>query len=174
MKRKTHRKLRSAKRKPKAKSRKQNRTNKLTSQRVTSAISKMREQGISLRKAAREAKVSPRTVIKNAASALSKKKSGRYAAKASDRLVRSLMIPTPEGPEPIEVRGLSAASLLGRYWASLHRFYERGDDSSLQKFRGKVITSVGGQKYPLLTDLEILNRVGSAGVVSSESLYSHS
>jgi hypothetical protein len=144
------------------------------SPRVTRAIAKMRKQGVSLRKAARELKVSPRTVLKNAASALRKGTSGRYSAKSSDRLVRVMMIPTPEGPQEISVRGLPAASLLGSYWSSLHVYYETGKDSALKQFSGKFITAVGGKKYPLLTDLEILNRLGSAGVVSFESLYARS
>src|ERR1700733_551409 len=78
------------------------RTNRQTSPGVTTAIARMRKEGISLRKAAKEAKVSPRTVIKRAASALRKGKSGRYSAKTSDRLVRVLMIPTPQGSMEIE------------------------------------------------------------------------
>src|SRR5580704_10821351 len=94
---------------------------------VTNAIAKMRTRRISLRKAAREAKVSPRTVVKRAASALRKTESGRYVAKTSDRLVRTLIIPTPQGSEEINVRGLRSASLLGRYWVAVHKYYETGD-----------------------------------------------
>lgn len=141
--------------------------------RVNRAVRKMRSGGLSLRKAARESKVAPRTVIKRAASALRKGKSGRYAAKPSDRLVRVLMIPTPEGPTEIEVRGLKAASQLGRYWAAVHRYYETGD-KSVQKFSGEFITATDGVKYPLLTDLDVLNRLGSAGVLTFESLYGRS
>jgi hypothetical protein len=138
---------------------------------VTDAIAKMRQQGISLRKAARETNVSPRTVIKRAASALRKNKSGRYTAKTSDRLVRSLMIPTPEGPQEISIRGLRAASLLGRYWVAVHKYYETGHTSDLLKFQDQSVTAVEGVKYPLLTDLDVLDRLGSAGVLSFESLY---
>jgi hypothetical protein len=138
---------------------------------VTKAVARMRERGISLRKAAREAKVSPRTVIRNAPSALRKKKSGRYGAKASDRLLRTLIIPTLQGPEEITVRGLRAASRLARYWVAVHKYYETGDVSGLQRFQDESITAVGGKKYPLLTDLDVLNRLVSAGVLSFESLY---
>jgi len=144
-----------------------------TSPGVTNTIARMRKEGISLRKAAKEAKVSPRTVIKRAASALRKGKSGRYSAKTSDRLVRPLMIPTPEGSMEIEVRGLKAASLLGRYWAAVHKYYETGD-KSVQKFSGESITATDGIKYPLLTDLEVLDHLGYAGVFSFESLYARS
>jgi hypothetical protein len=142
-----------------------------TAPKVTEVVAKMRAEGISLRKAARETKVSPRTVIRKAASALRKNESGRYTAKASDRLVRSLMIPTPQGPQEISIRGLRAASLLGRYWVAVHKYYETGDVSGLQRFRGESVTAIDRVKYPLLTDLDVLNRLGSAGVLSFESLY---
>ena len=83
------------------------------------------------------------------------------------------MIPTPEGSTEIEVRGLKAASLLGRYWAAVHKYYETGD-TSVQKFSGESITATDGVKYPLLTDLDVLNRLGYAGVFSFESLYARS
>jgi hypothetical protein len=143
------------------------------SPRVTSALSKMRA-GVSLSKAAKESKVSPRTVIKRAASALRKNESGRFKAKAGDRLVRSLMIPTPEGAQEISVRGLRVASQLGRYWVSVHKYYETGDTSGLRKFEGAVVTDIDGVKYPLLTDTDVLNRLGSAGVLTFESLYGKS
>ena len=84
------------------------------------------------------------------------------------------MIPTPQGPQEISVRGLRTASLLGRYWVAVHKYYETGDVSELQKFQGKSITAVNGARYPLLTDLDVLNRLGSAGVLSFESLYARS
>lgn len=141
-----------------------------TLDRVNRVVRRMRSDGLSLRKAAQESKVAPRTVIKRAVSALRKRKSGRYAAKNSDRLVRLLMIPTPQGPMEIEVRGLKAASLLGRYWVAVHKYYETGD-KAVQKFSGEFITATDGVTYPLLTDLDVLNRLGSAGVLSFESLY---
>jgi len=145
-----------------------------TSQRVAKAIAKMRTEGSSLRKASVQAGVAPATVIKWASRTLQKSERGRYTAKTTDRLVRELMIPTAHGTEEISVRGLPAASLLGRYWSAVHKYYESGDVSSLETFRGKYVVAVGGKKYPLLTDLEILNRLGSAGVVSFESLYARS
>jgi hypothetical protein len=138
---------------------------------VTRALSKMRA-GASLRKASRESGVAARTVLKRATSALRKNKSGRYIA-TSDRLIRVLMIPTPQGPLEINVRGLRPASLLGRYWIAVDRYYETGD-TSVKKFEDQSITAVDGTKYPLLTDLDVLNRLGYAGVFSFESLYARS
>jgi hypothetical protein len=144
-----------------------------TSRRAAQAVAQMRNRGVSLRKAAKQVKVSPRTVLKKAASALRKTKSGRFKAKTGDRLVRQLMIPTPEGPKEISVRGLRTASLLGRYWAAVDRYYETGE-TSVKEFANESITAVDGTKYPLLTDLDLLNRLGYAGVLSFESLYARS
>jgi len=143
-------------------------------QKVTKVLARMRAEGTSLRTAARDAHVSPRTVLKKAASALKKNKSKRYSVKTSDQVVRTLMIPTGGGPEEINVRGLKQASLLGSYWSGLHKYYETGKTAALRKFEGEYITAVGGKKYPLITDTEILDRLGSAGVVSFESLYARS
>lgn len=134
----------------------------------------MRSRGVSLRKAAKEIGVSPRTVIRHAESALKKDPGGRYAAKPSDRIVRPLRVPSAEGPQDITVRGLREASRLSRYWTALHRYYETGDTSDLRTFTGQFITDTTGAKFPLITDLGILDRLGSAGVVSFESIYSWS
>src|SRR5665213_2098371 len=98
--------------------RKQKRVN--TQRRIAGVFSRMRS-GSSLRQASREIGISPRTVLRQAATGLRKNKSGRYRTKTSDRLVLLLMIPTLEGPQEISVRGLRAASLLGRYWVAVHK-----------------------------------------------------
>src|SRR5258708_7007815 len=61
---------------------KQKRVN--TERRIAGVFSRMRS-GSSLRQASREIGISPRTVLRQAASALRKNKSGRYKAKTSDR-----------------------------------------------------------------------------------------
>ena len=138
-----------------------------TKQKVAKVISRMRSRRTSLRKASREIGVSPRTVIRRAASALKKNESGRYSA-------TPLLVPTPEGPRAIAVRNSNDASQLSRYWSSLHRYFETGEVSHLRKFTGQFITDVNREKHPLITDLEVLNRLGSAGAVSFESIYSWS
>jgi hypothetical protein len=69
-------------------------TFKDTWERVIEAISKMRNGKVSLTQAAREARVSTRTVTKYGKSALRKGKSGKYVVKKNDRLLRILSIPT--------------------------------------------------------------------------------
>jgi hypothetical protein len=147
---------------------------KETWDRVLSAISKMRHDKVSLTQASRDAGTSPRTVTKWGKSALRKQKSGKYAAKASDKLLRIVMIPTPEGMREIAVRESKQVSLLAEYWNALHRYLQTGDATQLKTFQGKQIKDANGVDVPLPTDLAVLNRLGSAGVLSFESLYARS
>lgn len=139
--------------------------------RVLSVISKMRSDKVSLAQASRDAGVSPRSVTKWGKAALRKQKSGKYAAKASDNLLRLVTIPTPQGIREIAVRGSKQVSLLAEYWNALHRYLVTGDARQLKTFQGKHITDASGADVPLPVDLAELNRLGSAGVLSFESLY---
>ncbi len=146
-------------------------TFKDTYDRVIEAISKMRNGKVSLTQAAREARVSPRTVTKWGKSALRKGKSGKYQVKKSDTLLRVLSIPTPDGTRSIALRGSKQASLLGEYWNAVHRYLQTGDASKLNEFRGQTLKDASDVDVPLLVDPAALNRLGSAGVLSFESLY---
>jgi hypothetical protein len=139
--------------------------------RVAHVISKMRADGLSLRQASREFGIDSRTVLRLGGSAVRKRASGRYVAKASDQLLRVLAVPTDKGTREIALRGSKQASLLGRYWDAVQRYLQTGDASSLQTFRGKYLTDANGKRTELLTDPNELNRLGNAGVLSFESLY---
>jgi hypothetical protein len=142
--------------------------------RVTEAIRKMRTAVVSLQQAAKESGVSPRTVTRLAGSTLKKGKNGRYSVKPGDQLLRVLKIPAADGSREIGVRGSRQASLLGEYWATVHKYLATGDSSGLEKFRGKQIRDSSGLIIPLQSDLKELNRLGSAGSLSFESLYAKS
>lgn len=144
---------------------------KSTYGRVIEAVSKMRSEKVSLSQASRAAGVSRRSVIRYGGPALRKRKNGKYAAKAKDNLLRVLMIPTDSGPGEIAVRGSQQASLLGQYWNAVHRYLQTGDASRLSQFEDKHIKDANGIEVPLPTDRAVLNRLGSAGVLSFESLY---
>jgi hypothetical protein len=139
--------------------------------RATHVISKMRADGISLRRAARAFGLNPGVVLRLAGPALRKRSNGRYAAKASDRLLRVLAIPTKQGPGEIALRDSRQATLLAEYWIAVHAYLQTGDASSIKKFRGKRITDATGKRVRLVTDLDELDRLGSAGVLSFESIY---
>ena len=143
-------------------------------EKVIQVLSKMRDEKTSLQKAAQESGVNPRTVKRLAGSVLQKRSSGKWAAKPNDRLLRILVVPTSEGTQEIAVRGSRQASLLGEYWNAVHRYLDTGDRSKLDKFRGKFLKAATSEKIPLLTERAELRRLGSAGVLSFESLYARS
>jgi hypothetical protein len=141
---------------------------------IAHVISKMRADRVSLREASREFDLDPSVVARLGKSALRKRKNGQYVAKRTDKLLRILAIPAPEeksGKREIAVRDSRQATILGRYWAAVQKYLQTGDSSALNKFRGKRITDASGKRVPLLTDLTELDRLGSAGVWSFESIY---
>jgi hypothetical protein len=139
--------------------------------RATHVISKMRADGISLRRASREFGLDPRVVRRLAGPGLRKRINGRYAAKANDRLLRVLAIPTKQGTGEIALRDSRQATQLAEYWIAVHAYLQTGDASSIKKFRAKRITDANGKRVRLVTDLAELDRLGSAGVLSFESIY---
>ena len=142
-----------------------------TMERVVKALSKLRSEKASLKKASLEAGVSPKTVKRWAGSALEKGSSGRYTPKRSDQLLRILKVPDAKGTREIAVRGSRQATLLAEYWNAVHKFLASGDTSDLRKFRGKSVKDADGREIPLLSDRAELNRLGNASVISFESLY---
>lgn len=138
---------------------------------IAHVISKMRSDRLSLRKAAREFGIDPGLVLRLGRSALRRQKSGRYVAKPADRLLRVLSIIGPDGRTTIAVRDSRQASLIGSYWDAIQKYLQTGDDTALAKFSGKKVRDASGKRHVLLTDLEILRRLGSAGVLSFESPY---
>lgn len=131
----------------------------------------MRQGGHSLNAAAREQGVNPKTVARLADSGLRKQSNGRYAARKNDRLLRVLYVPTRSGVQDIAAWDSRSASLVADYWNAVHWFLDTGDDSRLRPFRGKSVTTSDGTRIPLLTNLDDLEHLGSAGVFSFESIY---
>jgi hypothetical protein len=142
---------------------------------VASAASTMRSTGGSLSKTATECGVSRRTVISLGGSALRKLNNGRYAVRSHDRLLRVVMVISKrKGLVEIATRDSRQASKAGKHSAAVQRYLETGDDSALAQFKGKHIVDAAGKRVALLTDLDELDRLGSAGVLSFESLYARS
>lgn len=138
---------------------------------IAHVISKMRTDAVSLSAASREFGIDPRTILKRASSALLKLDTGRYIAKDNDRISRVLLIPTPEGLREITLANSRQASQLAKYWDAVQKYLGTGDASALTRFEGKDIKSAGRERIPLLTNLGELDRLGSAGVLSFESVY---
>jgi len=134
-------------------------------------VTTMRTEGLSLTRAATEEGVSPATVLRHAKTALRKTANGRYKARKSDRLLRVLVIPTPDGLAEIATRDSRSATIVGEYWNAVHQHLETGDETELARFAGVTITDAQGNAVPLLTDTDELERLGSAGILSFQSLY---
>jgi hypothetical protein len=127
--------------------------------------------GASLSQSARKYGRDPRKVRETAPAAFRKLKNGRYAAKTNDRILRVLVIPTRKGLREIGVLDFRQASLLGKYWTAVEQYRDAGDASALREFRGKHIIDAEGKRFQLLTNLHELDRLGSAGQLSFETLY---
>ena len=140
--------------------------------RVGHVISRMEANPfVSLPQASGEFELDPRKAVHWGGSALRKRANGRYAVEVNNKLLRVLVLPTPSGPKEIAVRGLKEASLVGRYWAGVQKYLETGDASALRKIRHKTIIDADGKRIRLVKDLAERERLGSAGVLSFESLY---
>ena len=139
--------------------------------RVTHVVSKMRKDGASLHYAAHEVGIDPRTVIRRGGSALRKEENGQYSAKRSDRLLRVLVVMSDEGLREVGVRDSRQATLVAEHSNAVHKYLETGDSSELRKFDRVRIRDATGAEVRLLTNLDDLNRMGSAGVLSFESIY---
>lgn len=131
----------------------------------------MRADRVSLRQASREFGLDPRAVARLGKSALRRRKNGQYVTKRNDKLLRILAVPTPNGVREVAIRDSRQATQLGKYWAVVQKYLQTGDDSALKKFHRKRITDASGKKVPLVLDTAVLDQLGSAGVLSFETLY---
>jgi hypothetical protein len=147
------------------------RRSQLAIENVAHTVTRMRE-GYSLKSAATEYGVSPRTVVRLGGSALRKDASGRYMAKKSDNLLRVLLVQV-HGNQPIEVavRGSRAGSEVAKRAIAQREFVHTGDDTKLRKLSKTKILDASGREVPFLTDEEELARQGDLGALSFESIY---
>jgi hypothetical protein len=106
-----------------------------------------------------------------AGSALRKTKSGRYIPRPRDKLLRVLVIPGPQGQREIVVKDSTVASKIAEYSDAVQKYLRTGDSSRLKKFRRMKLLDEKGKRIKLVTDLTKLQELGSAGVLSFESLY---
>jgi hypothetical protein len=110
-------------------------------ERALRALSSMR-RGASLSRAASENGVSVRTVQRYVGRALLQdRRGGRIRAAKTDRLVRYLQIPGPNGPQEIKVRGSKTATQVAKYKGAVNRFLQ-GDRNALAAWHGKKIAGI--------------------------------
>ena len=137
-------------RQQKPQSRRAKRTGAAARDRALKALWAMR-QGDSLSKAARDNGVTARTVKRHLGSALVQDRpGGRIRATKSDRFVRYLQIPGPEGPREISVHGSRTASEFAKYKASINRLLG-GDRNAMDRWQRQKIAGI-----ELITDPKVL------------------
>lgn len=146
------------------------RRSQATFQNVTHVLTRMRE-GVSLKSAAAEYGVDPRNVVRIGKPGLRKTANGRYAAKASDPLLRVLNVPVYGGRIEVGVGGSRKASKVSEHSNAQRRFVATGDDSKLRALEGKPLLDASGREVPFLTDPDELERQGDLGTLSFESIY---
>ena len=138
------------------------------------AVSLMRSKDLSASAAARATGISRNTLIHRGRSALKKLDNGRYAAKRNDHLFRPVTVVSHEGPVEVATSDSREASIAGKHSSAVERYIYTGDDSALRRLPRKYIIDAQGNRVPLLTDPDELDRLGSAGELSFESLYPRS
>jgi hypothetical protein len=139
--------------------------------RTIDVISKMRTEKMSLTQAAREIGISRDSVIRWGGSALKKGGSGRYTAKKRDTLLRIMKVPTEIGYQVVGINESQKASELGQYWAAVHKYWDTGDASGLDKFRGCEIVDASGNKIPFITNLRQLKDLARSGEIRFDTIY---
>lgn len=139
-------------------------------ERALEALGLMRSEGLSLRGAAERVGTTPRTVHKYVGPAL-RKEGRKYRAAERDDLLRPLALLTPEGNRRVWVRSSRDARLIAQYQNAVRLYIRTGDDSGLARFERAGIRDASGAWWPFVTDRELVKRLGSAGVLSFESIY---
>ena len=137
---------------------------------IGQVVSEVRS-GSSLTQASRKFSIDRHTVQRLGASALRKLKNGRWAATKYDHLLRVMHLPYHKGLREVGVRDSREASLIGQFWSAVERYQTTGDSSALRALPRKHSIDANGKRVRLLTNLRELDRLGSAGVLSFETIY---
>jgi hypothetical protein len=139
--------------------------------RLAEGVTKVRTTKKTINKVSKELGLDRRFVLSHGRSAFRKLKNGRYAAKGYDRLLRVIRVVMGGGLQEVATRDSREASKGSRHSAAVDHYLETGNSSRLREFDGQAIVDLNGKRFPLLTDLEEIDRLGSAGEFSFETLY---
>jgi len=126
---------------------------------------------MTLTQAARDVGISRDTVIRWAGAALKKNPTGRYTVKQRDNLLRMMKVPTETGYQVVGIRGSRQATVVGQYWAAVHKYWYTGNASGLDKFRGLEIKDASGKPINFITNLRQLKDLGRSGVIDFRTIY---
>lgn len=139
--------------------------------RVAHAITLMRRHKMPISAAAREAETTDKTVLRYGRPAALKRVSGRWVARAIDRLERSVRLYDPKGSFHVTVGSSTTATRISDYHNAVRWFLETGDDSKLRKFSGGYVVDIEGNRHRFLTDRDAIRRLARAGQLGFESIY---
>jgi hypothetical protein len=85
-----------------------------------------------------------------------------------------VIVVSENGPVEVATRNFREASIAGKHSSAVERYIYTGDDSALRRLPRNYIIDAQGKRIELLTDLDELDRLGSEGELSFESLYKRS
>jgi hypothetical protein len=143
--------------------------------RTVQVVREMRANHTSRRTAAQMFGVTPQVVSAFAGTALRKRMNGRYVAAPTDKLLRVLVIPrAQQGLVEIATTDSREATKLSNYWKAIGLYVgEKRDPGPLKQFVNQFIIDAKGRRVPLLTDLDEIDLLASAGVLSFETIYAN-
>ena len=130
----------------------------------------MRRRGVSLTEAAKQMHTTSKSMRKYVPRALRRGTDGRYHPTPYDRYGRTMFILTTTGRQNVTIADSRTASRIAEHWLAVDHFLKTGKTDRLRFFRHKSFRA-GKVGYPFLTDPRTLARLGSAGEVSFEDLY---
>ena len=140
-------------------------------ERAVHLVSSMRAEGTSFEAALSESGLTRTSALRLVKSAVRKTPNGRYVATRSDRLLRVLVVPSVTGLIEVVTRDSRDASSIAEYLNAVHVYLATGDADGLEAFRGARVQGIDGASIELITDPATLDWLGSAGVLSFESIY---
>jgi hypothetical protein len=134
--------------------------------RALEALSRMRRDGLSLTRAAKQSGTTPATVWRYAGAVLARSRRGRIAANPTDRLYRRMRVLTAEGVKEVAIRGSHVASRIGAHWNAVRKYVDTGDESGLRAFAD---TFPAGMR--LATDPVFIDQEARRGELDFEDIY---
>ena len=144
-------------------------TQAATRQRALEAISRMRRDGMSLARAAKESATTPGAVRRYAGSAL-QQRAGVTVARPVDRLTRVMQAITTVGVRDVAPANSQTASTIAAHANAVREYLNTGHTGQLRSFRGSTFR-VEKRGFMLETNPRRLDELADAGELDMSSIY---
>lgn len=135
-------------------------------QRALDALALSRREHVSLTKASRLTRTTPRTVLRYAGSGY-RHEGRRYIPRDFDRIPRELTVLTESGPRGVVARDSRTASAIAKHASAVGYYLETGDTSRLEALT-RTTFLVNGQPIRLPIDPDVLDRLAEGGELHYE------